>query len=414
MKRAQNLRNLRNACAIAAALAVMAPLAACGGEQTDAGDTVSIGAAYPLSGAFAFNGNATLDGARAAAQDINAAGGIESLGGAELQIDRIDVGDTAETATSAVDRYLSSNEDTPVMLGSWTSTLTLPVSAVTERRGVPMVGEAFADEATEREGFSHLFVDTLPASELGAQLVDSVITSMERGGIDVQDAMIVGDNSPAAVPLQEGLVGELESVDVSVEREQPWTSPLRSPGTVAEQVVSADPDVLFLIGYTFSDISGVVRALRARGYDGPIVQNGGQATVPQWRDLGDRVEGVATFVLTSPLDKSQELADRLSTELDEPFITQDQLLGYFGVQIIAAALEEAGSTDREDVTEALAALEVTEGPAVDVVPTDSFSFDESGRITPTFGAIAQWQEVDGELVPCTIEPAEYAVCDPKW
>jgi ABC-type branched-subunit amino acid transport system substrate-binding protein len=123
---------------------------------------------------------------------------------------------------------------------------------------------------------------------------------------------------------------------------------------------------------------------------------------------------MATFVQTNPLNKMEDLADRLAEKLDVPFIGQDQLLGYLGVQIIAAALDHAQSADREKLTEGLRTLKVTSGPALDVVPADEFSFDESGRITPTFGAIAQWQTVDGELQPCTIAPEKYAECKPKW
>jgi hypothetical protein len=48
------------------------------------------------------------------------------------------------------------------------------------------------------------------------------------------------------------------------------------------------------------------------------------------------------------------------------------------------------------------------------MPRDSIRFADSGRIDPPSGVLAQWQEVDGEMIPCTVWPADYAVCEPQW
>ena len=51
---------------------------------------------------------------------------------------------------------------------------------------------------------------------------------------------------------------------------------------------------------------------------------------------------------------------------------------------------------------------------MDLMPTSAISFSDTGRIDQHFGVLAQWQEVDGALIPCTVFPVEFAVCEPVW
>ena len=51
---------------------------------------------------------------------------------------------------------------------------------------------------------------------------------------------------------------------------------------------------------------------------------------------------------------------------------------------------------------------------MDLMPTSAISFSATGRVDQHFGVLAQWQEVDGNLIPCTVYPLEFAVCEPVW
>jgi branched-chain amino acid transport system substrate-binding protein len=384
------------------------------GGQGGSVDEVVIGAAWPLSGPFEFNGNAVLAGAEAAVADINEAGGIASLDGATLRLETADAGGTPEEASSAVDRLLSDHEDLVAIAGSWLSSLTLAATEVSERQGVPFVTESFADDVTEREGFRHIFDYAPPSSQITGLLLDSVVPSLEDAGITLEQVAVIGDNSAAATPLQDGLVAEFGDRGIDVVAQEQWATPLQDASGVAQTVANADPDAVFLIAFSFNDVSSLISQLRARGVTVPIIQNGGQAIVPQWRDLGDSITGLASFVYTNPLNKSAELAASIAEQTAQPYVWQDQLGGYFAIQVIAAGLEAAGSADREALNDALHELELGEGPAVDLMPTDVVQFDDTGRIDPPFGVLAQWQTVDGELVPCTVFPEEFATCDPSW
>ena len=72
------------------------------------------------------------------------------------------------------------------------------------------------------------------------------------------------------------------------------------------------------------------------------------------------------------------------------------------VGLVAAACGDDSSSDS------------AEEPAVDLMPTPAISFSATGRVDQHFGVLAQWQEVDGSLIPCTVYPLEFAVCQPVW
>lgn len=374
-------------------------------------DEVVIGGLWPQSGLFEFNGKATLDGAKAAVEDINAAGGIASLGGAHLRLVDVDAGSTPEDASSAASRLL--REEPVAIAGAWLSSLTLAASEVTERAGVPIVTESFADDVTER-GFEYVFDYAPPASQVKDLLLDSAEQSLSDAGIDLQTVALVGDNTAAATPLQDALESEFAADGIEVAIKEQWAPPLQDASGIAQKIASADVDAVFLIAFSFNDVSSLVAQIQARGVEAPIIQNGGQALVPQWQSVGEDALGMASFVITHPLAQSQDLANELADRVGQPYVWQDQLDGYFAVSAIAAALEEASEATPDAVRDALANLDLDSGTAVDIMPTQTVRFDDTGRIDPPFGVLVQWQEVDGEIIPCTVFPAEYAVCEPAW
>src|ERR1700720_4740207 len=58
--------------------------------------SVKIAVIVPLSGPWARQGQLVKFGAETAVEEINASGGIQSMGGARLELVSIDAGDTAE------------------------------------------------------------------------------------------------------------------------------------------------------------------------------------------------------------------------------------------------------------------------------------------------------------------------------
>jgi branched-chain amino acid transport system substrate-binding protein len=123
---------------------------------------VKIALIAPMSGGMARQGELMRIGAQLAIDDINAGGGIASLKGAKLKLVIEDAGDKVETAKNAAQRLVANQTDVVAGTGSWSSSLTLAVTEVTERAGLPWVTLSYADQITDR-GFKFL-VQTVPVA----------------------------------------------------------------------------------------------------------------------------------------------------------------------------------------------------------------------------------------------------------
>ena len=287
----QQLEEAREAAAAAEAEAEEAAAAAAVDERNCV-DEVVIGTVWPMSGTFSFVGSAEIAGASKAVEDINAAGGIESLCNATLRLAIYDAGGSAEEAATAVERLLDDEPDVSAIAGSWLSSFSLAATEVSERAGIPFVTESFADSVTDREGFTHVFGYSPPASAIKGLILDAIQPGLDQAGITMETVAVVGSTSAAAVPLQQALLAEFADRGIEVAVTDTWApGGLDDPSGVATKIANADVDVIFNIAFAFSDVSGLQNELIARGVTAPVIQNGGQACCPHGPTWAQRWPG---------------------------------------------------------------------------------------------------------------------------
>jgi branched-chain amino acid transport system substrate-binding protein len=145
------------------------------GQQPD----VKVALVAPISGAMARAGELMRLGAKLAIEDINAQGGIKALGGARMQLIVEDAGNTVETAKNAAQRLVANEPNVVAGTGAWSSSLTLAITEVTERAGLPWITLSYADQITGR-GFKYV-VQTVPvASVLALDSMPTVLSMAEK------------------------------------------------------------------------------------------------------------------------------------------------------------------------------------------------------------------------------------------
>ena len=84
-------------------------------------ETIKIGVTQPLTGAFAASGNYVAQGAKIAEEEINQAGGVL---GKKIQLIIEDNKSNPTEAVSTVEKLITKDK-VPVLIGAWSSTLTL-------------------------------------------------------------------------------------------------------------------------------------------------------------------------------------------------------------------------------------------------------------------------------------------------
>src|SRR3981189_3428187 len=102
---------------------------------TAGAQTIKIGVNEPLTGAFAASGTYVVNGAKIAADEINAKGGVL---GKKIQL-IIEDNKSNPTDAAAVPEKLITSDKTPVMMGAWGSSLTLAVMPKLIEYEKPMV-----------------------------------------------------------------------------------------------------------------------------------------------------------------------------------------------------------------------------------------------------------------------------------
>ena len=98
---------------------------------------VRIGLVEPLSGPIAPIGRLDTGGVDVAVEEINAGGGIKSLGGAQLKIIKADSEGKPEVGMSATERLIQ--QQVSVVLGAYQSAVTFVATQVAERFKTPFV-----------------------------------------------------------------------------------------------------------------------------------------------------------------------------------------------------------------------------------------------------------------------------------
>ena len=145
-------RTFRIVPAIALAAALL-------GGAADA-QTIKIGVNEPLTGAFAASGTYVVNGAKIAADEINAKGGML---GKKIEL-VIEDNKSNPTEAAAVAEKLITSDKTPVMMGAWGSSLTLAVMPKLIEYETAMVVETSSSGKITTTGNPYVFRISPPSA----------------------------------------------------------------------------------------------------------------------------------------------------------------------------------------------------------------------------------------------------------
>jgi branched-chain amino acid transport system substrate-binding protein len=310
-------------------------------EPSCTGDTdgaLSFGALLPETGNLSFLGPPMIAGAQTAVDEINAAGGVL---GQDVSYAPGDSGDAStDIATQTVDSHLNAGVD--VVLGAASSGVSFTVlDAVTSACKIMFSPAATSPDLTVAED-DDLFFRTAPSDVLqGRVAADNIID----GGNETVAILALDD--PYGRGLLEFTRRPLEEAGVEVVVETIYDPQAQNFDAEVEEVVSADPDALQLIG--FDESARILTSLFEQGFsqsEGKNIYlvdgNTGNALGEQFDQAGV-LEGITG---TAPLaEVTPEFQQRL-VETNPDLI--DFLYGpetYDAVVITALATEIAGTDE---------------------------------------------------------------------
>ncbi len=376
---------------------------------------VKIAMLVPLSGPWARQGILEQMGARMAVDDINSAGGIKSMGAAKLKLIEYDTQDSAEKAKDAAQRMLAQEPDLVGGFGCWLSTFTLAATEVTERAELPWLTLSYSDLITGR-GFKHVFQSSPTAGRQAEEILPMVAELAEKGsGKKPTKVAFIGDNTASSVSFMKPLRDHAtKDLGLTIVTDEVYTPPLTDATTMIQHVSSGRPDfVVFQFANVPDDklLVDKFAEFNLRSDRLPKIGGGGHWAVPELlKNAGaENLEGVMVGLANWPGKRLGDLEKRFMARTGEPWFGHDSIFAYVHVMIFKEALEQAGVADRAKVTEAIRALDMTDGPAL-FFPDGRLKYDENGRRVGAKLCVVQWRE--GRPVP--VYPPSIATRDVVW
>ena len=405
----KNILGRRGALGLAGAAA----LASQAGAQHPA--EVKIAMLVPLSGPWARSGLLEQMGARMAIDDVNAAGGIKSLGGAKLKLLEFDAGDSAEKAKDAAQRMVAQEPGLAGGFGCWLSSFTLAATEVTERAELPWLTLSYSDLITNR-GFKYVFQSSPTADAQAAEIVPIIAAMAEKAtGKKPTRVAVVGDNSASSVsflkPIREHV---LKNLGMTLVVDEIYTPPLADATSIVQKLRAGKPDFVLLQSTNVGDDKLLVEKFAEFGLSAkkmPLVGGGGHWCVPELLKLTapENVEGLIVALANWPGKAAADIDRRFIERTKEPWFGHDSIFAYAHVMILKEAIERAASGERHKVAAVLRAIDITDGPAK-LFPDGRLAYDEKGRRKGAKVSMVQYQ--NGR--PVLVFPESIAVNAAIW
>lgn len=395
------------ACTPAATPAADQPAPA-GGETAA---VIKVGALYPLTGPDAgWAGDPYIKAHQLAIDEINAAGGIECLGGAKLELVKGDTQGKAEAGNAEMERLIT-KEGVVAVMGSALSGTTLPASEVSEKYEIPYIVPNALDGVITERGLKYVFQTVSTLQQWGA---DDAMWAKEKGA---KTAVITVPNFTFGKEVEDTWMKGVEANGLELLGSFTYEGNAQDFTDTILKVKQMDPDVWFLLGN--NQAPQIIKQAKEQGYYpkmGIITLGSGFATTFFLNEAG--VELADGIIVTS------DFAPVSSLKVDADFMkkfqeyTGQELGGtynttYASTWLLKAALDKSCSTDAKKLAETLRTGTFTD-------PHFAFqwaeaSFDEKGRLKQAASVIAQWQSGKQVAVwPDSLKAAEVVWPVPGW
>jgi branched-chain amino acid transport system substrate-binding protein len=343
-------------------------------------ENVKIGNIEPLSGPSATVGQQGKAAREMAVEEINAAGGIKSLGGAKLELIYADSESKPEKGVAEAERMINS-EKVHILTGCWNSAVTYPTTAVAERYGIPfVVPVSVADKITE-QGFKSVFRIAAKDSWWTRDQFTFLKDIQEEFGTKVEKIAFVYENGDWGKGFAEQWKALAEKGGYQVVLDEPYPSTATDLSPVVQKIRRSKADVLMLVSNA-ADAILLTNTLAEYKVDlkAIITSGGGHADPSFLKAAGKSAQYLFDIVeWETDVNKpgAKEANDKYKAKHGQN-LTGEAVDAYVAMYVIKDALERAASLDPAKIREALAATNLSDGPGM-IVGYDSIKFDATGQ-----------------------------------
>jgi len=375
---------------------------------------IKIASIQPVTGVISDIGISMRRANQLAVDDINARGGIKSMGGAKLKLLLADTEAKEEVARSEAERVIK--EGAVCIVGPFLSGNAMAIATLCEQRQVPFVMDVAAADDITRKGFKHtfrvfptttkfadsmLFYMTQIMKEKNISKIRGVVTNTGDLFGRVQGATFIKTLKDKKFPIE--VLGHIE-----------YPLGIQDLSAEVSKIKALKPDVLFPVARP-GDAKLMIRELYKQRVELQAIVSPGS---PGWyepefiRDmkaLGDYVMDNVPWY--NPVGKMyKEVNAAFSKKFPGKYIDTNSGYAYLGVLVIADALERAKSTKSPDIVAALKKTYLKQ----DLMVGLAVNFDERGDNVNADTALIQILQGSIKVVlPQAAAEAKYVYPVPK-
>lgn len=344
---------------VAATLSTGLLLAGCQAKQDAAApkaasDTIKIGFLGALTGDVAMFGKPTLDGMKLAAEELNAAGGVN---GKKIEIVEADNrGDKQEGA--AVTQKLISRDNVVAIVGDPTTGITKVAAPIAQKSQIVLLSAGATGPGVVENG-DFIYRDTLLDSVAIPACIDFFAGEMNYKKV----AVVTSDNNDYSVGLSQTFRDAAKGKGITIVSDEKVKDGDKDFSAQVTNIKAKKPDVIFFSGY-YTEGALFMKEARKQGLKANMFGGDGLFS-PKLIELGgDAVNGTMIALGFSPEQATPTAAKYIESYKKKFNGTEPGLFdaqGYDAVMLLADAMKRANSADPKVFKTALAATKGFEG-----------------------------------------------------
>ncbi|MEA2296927.1 MAG: branched-chain amino acid transport system substrate-binding protein [Solirubrobacteraceae bacterium] len=363
-------------------------------SKTAEAKPLKIGASLPLTGDFSEPGKAAEQGYKVWQAMINDKGGL--LG---RKVELV-IKDDASNQNTVVSDYnaLISGDKVDMLLGTFSSLLNLPASAVAERARMLYVEPAGGNPDIFKRGFKTIFFAQQATAAHQGDVWAKWLTELPADKRPKTAAYPTLDD-PFTTPTSEGIEAILKAAGIQTVYRKTYTADTKNFDSIANAVKAKSPD-LVVAGTQFEDGVGFLRALGKVGFTPKwLYQTNAPSFGSQYADgVGaENTEGVFYAVSHSQESKTpgnpEFVAAYQAMFPGSDTVPEDAADAYAAAQVLQATVEANKTVAKNDQ------LKLADWLRSNPVPTvlGNLSWNADGSPKGEF-LVGQWQNGKPEIV----------------
>lgn len=352
--------------------------------SVSASDSVKLGGTLGLTGKYAPMSEMVSLGLKLWTKKTNAQGGI--LG---RPVELIIYDDTSSPAAAEkLYEKLILEDKVDLVFGPYSSVITTAAAKVTEKYGYSMLASGAASDELWQQGYTHLFGVYIPASRYSFSFLKLILRN------DIERVAIIYADDMFSATVGKGTEKWAKRLGLRVTLVEQFKKGTRKLDDLVGRIRDSGAEAIIVGGHfnesvdvrqSLSNIDWYPRAYFAtlgpalqKYYD--VLQEKAELTFTQsnWQEKGVEFPG------------SQEFAEDFKKAFGkEP--SYQAAAGYASGQILAAAISETGTLDKQKLRDTLASLDT-------LTVLGRYGVDATGQQIRHFALVTQWQNSTLEVV----------------